>query len=245
VSRLEKQSKSLGAALSKRIARTKRQLRRRITNDPQLKKDFDFLIGETGWRSDLLLARLFWNSNMMHADSRTVLGKMRKESWPIKRGTLEKILKDAHALAKQIELVNETKFSPGRTVIFRDEKDARLSRRKERDLQDNFARLPQILCGYAEELGRNVFIGTVFSRRNATVMEYIVKSAKETSLFERIRVCTGKYHATHLLRLVNAARMVGKLPPLEERAFFVWLNRLKERHSTESARQVPPDQSKH
>lgn len=238
VSRLEKQSQSLGAALSRQIKGAKQQLRYCVTNDPQLKRDFDFLIGKTGWRSELFLARLFWDKNIMHADPRAVLARMKSEDWPVARGDLERIVKDAHALAKQIERVNETEFSPARTLILRDGFGERLSPRKERELQHSFATLPEILRLYAGELRRKVLITAGFSRRVAEDRAAIVKDVRKTSLFELVRSATGQYHATRLLRLVNAARKVCDLPPIEQRAFIVWLNRLRKRHSAEPTTHV-------
>ena len=227
----EKRSESLGLAFTARIKRDKQRLRRCIADDPQLTRDFDLLIGKTGWHSEFLLARLFWDKNIMHADPRAVLAQMKREDWPIAMEDLEKIVKGAHALAEQIERVNETDFSPARTLILRDKFGERLRPRKERELQDSFASLPEILRIYAGELRRKVLITAGYSRRNAEDRATMVKDMRKTSLFELVRSATGQYHATRLLRLVNAARKVCDLPAIEQRAFIVWLNRLRKRHS--------------
>jgi hypothetical protein len=48
---------------------SKEELRKRIERDPQLTKDFDFLIAKTGLTAEQLLAGLRLDCNLMKADS--------------------------------------------------------------------------------------------------------------------------------------------------------------------------------
>ena len=213
------------------------ELRRRIRRDPQLAEDFDFLVRKTGWRLHRLLQLLYWDSNMMHADPQTVLGGAKRDAWPIDRKTLKAILRDISALAEQVEQVNKTEFSPARSLILQNGAGLRILRKEEKYLLKTFGDLPGILRFYCGELKRKLKITDNFWPRQKERWKSIVDLTRRNSLYEGIRSATpdDKYHATRLLRLVNASREVQGLPPVEFRAFIVWLNRLRKRHSVQSA----------
>jgi hypothetical protein len=63
---------------------SKEELRKRIERDPQLKKDFDFLIAKTGLTPEQLLTGLRLDCNLMKADRQTLLSNEKKEMWPIR-----------------------------------------------------------------------------------------------------------------------------------------------------------------
>lgn len=74
--------------ITRLIIAHKKEIRRRVEADAQLSEDFGFLLEKTGWLPDLLLSRLYWDANMMHADAQTVIGKEKVKIWPIDRKTL-------------------------------------------------------------------------------------------------------------------------------------------------------------
>jgi hypothetical protein len=91
---------------------SKEELRKRIERDPQLKKDFDFLIANTGLMPEQLLTGLRLDCNLMKADRQTLLSNEKKEMWPISRDTLKRNIKNIRRAARQIETTNQTEFSP-------------------------------------------------------------------------------------------------------------------------------------
>lgn len=212
----------------------KTELRRRIDADAQLKKDFEFLISKTGWDPHTLLHQLYWDSNMMHADSQTLVRKGKNDTWPIDRKTLEVILKNIARLAEQVEEVSKTEFSPARAIVLRNRKGLRLHPKYERYLLETFSCLHNVLRYYGAELKRNLDRTCVSWEREKERWNYLVDVARRNSLYEGIRLATpgNQYHATRLLRLVNTSRNLQNLLPIEHRAFIVWLNRLKRRSST-------------
>jgi hypothetical protein len=134
--------------------------------------------------------------------------------------------------------VNQTEFSPARTVFFRDEDGERLTNQASGQIRAIAADLPWILRTYAGDLRRKVWIHASFWKRERPQMESLVQMMRESSLYERIRLQTGKYHQTRLHRLVNAARVDQGLPVIEQRAFTIWLNRLKKRYQNRSRENV-------
>jgi hypothetical protein len=98
---------------------SKEELRKRIERDPQLKKDFDFLILKTGLTPEQLLAGLRLDCNLMKADRQTLLRNENKEMWPISQDTLKRNIKNIRSAARQIETTNETEFSPALTKNIR------------------------------------------------------------------------------------------------------------------------------
>jgi len=222
------------------IRQKKARLRECIASNPALQRDFDFLVSRTRWSEEALLARLFWDCNMMSADPKSVLARERKQNWPISESILRRAIESILKVAEQIERVNQTEFSPAHTVFFHDEKGGILSGREAKQRRAIAADLPSILRLYASELKRKVSIHASFWRRQKPQIESLVQMARETSLYESIRFATGRYHQTRLHRLVNAARIDQGLPPIEQRAFTVWLNRLKKRHRTSRTENTPP-----
>ena len=77
---------------------------------------------KTGWQPNLLLKRLYWDSNIIHADRQTILREAEAEAFPVDPDTLKAIRRTIPALADQIERVNQTELSPARTIILRNEK---------------------------------------------------------------------------------------------------------------------------
>jgi hypothetical protein len=215
---------------TRKIFLGKRKLLREIKKSAQLARDFGFFLEKTGWDTDQLLQYLFWDCNMMHADPQTVIRKEKARTWPIDRETLNEMRTSIRVLTEQIERVSKTDFSPARTVILHDEKGGRLRRPDERYLLMAFSNLPGILRFYGRELSRKVTLWDLQWPRAVKRWEYIVTHARKTSLYEQIRAKTGQYHAVRLHRLVSISREVQGLPPIEQRAFVMWLNRLKKRH---------------
>jgi hypothetical protein len=192
---------------------SKEELRKRIERDRQLKKDFDFLIAETGLTPEQLLTGLRLDCNLMKADRQALLSKERAELWPISEDTLHRTVKNIRRAAGQIEATNETEFSPALP----------------KDIGHNFSGLPETLRSYARELERRVHIRAPYWKRKKSRIPTLVARTRQHSLYERIRSCTGGYHQVRLRRLVNAARQVEGLPKIKQRAFTIWLNRLEKR----------------
>jgi hypothetical protein len=192
---------------------SKEELRKRIERDPQLKKDFDFLIAKTGLTPEQLLTGLRLDCNLMKADRQTLLSNEKKEMWPIDRDTLKSNIKNIRRAARQIETTNETEFSPALT----------------KNIGFNVVRLPEILRSYAGEVERKVNLWAAYWKRKKSRIPTLVALTRQHSLYERIRSSTGGYHQVRLLRLVNGARAVEGLPKIEQRAFTIWLNRFEKR----------------
>jgi hypothetical protein len=195
------------------IRAEKEELRKRIEHDPQLKKDFDFLIGKSGLQPNQLLTGLWLDCNLMKADRQTLLSKEKEELWPIDEDTLKRSIKNIRRAADQIETTNETKFSPALT----------------KNIGDNFAGLPEILRSYARELERKVNLWTPYWKRKKSRIPNLVRLTRQHSLYERVRSSAGGYHQIRLLRLVNAARENKGLRKIELRAFTMWLNKFEKR----------------
>jgi hypothetical protein len=215
---------------TKMIIAQKADLRRKIAISSKLVKDFEFFLDKMGWYPEVLLQHLYWDSNMMHADPQTVIDKEKARTWPIDRDTLGEIRTNIRVLTDQIERLNNTDFSPARTVILHDEDGERLNRADERYLLKAFGKLPRILRSYGGELSRKLSLSDVYWLREIKTWKSLVDHARKTSLYEQIRVKTGQYHVVRLHRLVSISRRVQGLPPIEQRAFIIWLNRLKKRH---------------
>jgi hypothetical protein len=195
------------------IRAQKEELRKRIEQDPQLKKDFDFLIAKTGLQAKQLLTGLWLDCNMMKADRQTLLSKARQELWPISEDTLRRTVDNIRRAASQMETTNQTEFSPILT----------------NSIGHNFAGLPETLRSYARELERKVNIWAPYWKRKKSRIPTLVALTRQHSLYERIRSSTGGYHQIRLLRLVNAAREVEGFRKIEPRAFTMWLNRFEKR----------------
>jgi hypothetical protein len=198
---------------------SKEELRKRIERDPQLKKDFDFLIANTGLMPEQLLTGLRLDCNLMKADRQTLLSDEKKEMWPIGRDTMKRNIKNIRRAARQIETTNETEFSRALT----------------KNVRFDVVRLPEILRSYAGEVEREIDIGAARWKRKKSRIPTLVALTRRHSVYERIRSSTGGYHQVRLLRLVNAAREIEGLPKIEQRAFTIWINRLeKRRKATQS-----------
>jgi hypothetical protein len=208
----------------------KQKLLREIKKSPQLARDFGFFLEKMRWNTDQLLQHLFWDSNMMRADPQTVISKEKERTWPISRDTLNQMRTNIRVLTEQMERVSKTDFSPARTIILRDEKGGRLRRADERYLLKAFSNLPGILRFYGWELSQNLTLSSLHWSHQAKTWKSLVAHARKTSLYEKVRATTGQYHVVRLHRLVNVSRQVQELPFLKQRAFIIWLNRLKKRH---------------
>ena len=68
----------------------KKKLRKQIEGNPQLKKDFDFLIEKTRLRPPQLITGLWQDCNLMHAERQTLLRNEKRELWPISEDTLRR-----------------------------------------------------------------------------------------------------------------------------------------------------------
>jgi hypothetical protein len=229
MARMNEDAGARAAILNRRIKTGQKQLRQTIAGDPQLKRDLEFFVDLTGWRPDLFLSRLYWDSNIMHAGPQAVVAQAKKESWPIARHTVERIVKHVSRLASEIELIAETHFSPDRTHIFRNGAGAALSPQKAQALREDFAALPETLRRYSHDLRRKLLIEIGYWRRSREPLKVIAEEARSSSIFELLRAAVGQHHAVRLLRLVNAARKVHGFTPIKQRAFVVWLNRLRKR----------------
>lgn len=209
----------------------KAKLRKVIANDPKLVRDFEFFTNKLGWDPEALLHDLYWDCNMMHATLQTILASQ-SVGRDLKKA--QKALSHIALLAKEVRTLNRTEFSPARTAILRNRKDELLRPAKQKYLLRVFSELPEILCCYGRELRRKFRLREASWVEEKTDCETIYKVTRQNSMYERIRAKVGKYHAVRLHRLVNAARHVQGFPPIELRAFIVWLNKLRKRsESTE------------
>lgn len=192
---------------------SKDDLSKRIEGDPQLKTDFDFLIGKTGLQPNQLLTGLWMDCNLIKAHQQALLSRDAKEIWPLSEDTLRRIIKNVRRTARQIETTNKTAFSPARTF----------------NMEVDFSGLPETLHAYAGELERKVNLRAPYWKRKKSRIPTLVGLTRQHSLYERIRSSAGGYHQVRLLRLVNATREVKGLPKIEPRAFTMWLNRFEKR----------------
>jgi hypothetical protein len=225
------------------IKQKKVRLRDRIASDLLLQRDFDYLVNRTGWSEEALLSRLFWDCNMMSADARSLLAREKRQTWPIGQSEFHKAIENIREIAHRIEQINQTELSPARTVFFYDGEGVMVTRQEAKRTQNLYLAIPDTLRAYGMELKRKVSIHVSFWRHHALQMPSLVQMVREHSLYEKIRSTTGGYHQTRLHRLVNAARIDQGLPPIEQRAFTIWLNRLKKRRQS-SGRPKAPSPSK-
>jgi hypothetical protein len=215
--------------VTKSIIAQEAELQRRITASAQLTRDFDFLLKKTGWSPNTLLKRLYWDANVMHADRQTVLRKVRAKAWPLDRDTLKATLGNILTLADQVERVNRTDLSPAHCIILRDSRGGELNPRDTKRLVAVFRDLPEILRSYHRVLKRTVNIHATTWPAEERNWSSLTDTVKENSLYEAIRLADSRdqYNSNRLHRLVNAAREVQGLPPIELRAFVKWLNQLR------------------
>ena len=227
---LEDRLRTIGRSpFTRKIIADEEELQRRITNDPQLTRDFVFLLKKTGWDRALLLKLLYWDSNIMHADRQTILREERARAWPIARDTLKEILGDISVAADQIGRLNQVELSPARSRILRNKTGIELSPRDTKRLLGIFRELPEILRSYCGELGRKIEVDTSFWSEEEKEWPSIIDMTRQNSLYERIRLADSRdqYNCNRLHRLVNVSREVNGLPPIGLRAFVKWLNGLR------------------
>jgi hypothetical protein len=213
------------------------ELRRQIAADATLARDFEFFIKKTGWHPERLLLLLYWDCNMMHADLQTILSGVKCEVSLLDRQTVSTVLRNLAELPDKIAHVNETEFSPARTRFLRDCKGTQLHPKQQKDLQDSFSRLPDVLRFYHVELKRKFDLADQDWHTEEKEWKFIVDVTRRRSMYEEIRAATrdNKYNANRLCRLLNASRAVQGLQPINLRAFIVWLNKLRRRHNTQAA----------
>ncbi len=202
-------------------------LRSRIEADAQLSKDFVFFVRKTGWSPEDFLWRLFWAKDVMHGNDPELYRKIKEETWPVARKRVETLLKNIRKVEKEIEQVNATDFSPAGSEILCDRTGKRLPPEAEQCLRDVFRYLPVLLAFYREELSRRLRVAAENWPQHKKSLSSIIDLTRQDSLYEQIRASAGKYHATRLHRLVNAAREAQDLRPIEWSAFRKWLNELK------------------
>jgi hypothetical protein len=214
---------------TRRVIAGEAELQRRITANPELAADFEFLLRKTGWNRGLLLRLLYWDSNIMHADRQTILRGERVRAWPLDRNTLKTILRDISVLADQIERLNQMDLSPAQSMILRTKTGVEFNPRDAKRLLRTFRDLPEILRFYHGELSRKIEARTSLWPKQEKEWLSIVDMTKQNSLYERIRLADSQdqYNSNRLHRLVNASREVQGLPPIKLRAFVKWLNELK------------------
>jgi hypothetical protein len=207
----------------------KANLRKEIASSSQLVGDFEFFLEKMEWHPELLLQILYWDCNMKGATPQTVIAREKRETWPIAQKFLDALCGDMSTLAARLEQLNETEFSLARGLALRGETGDRLPQARERHLLKAFRELPETLHLYSRDLRQTILDTAAHWSRQKQNWESLIGSARQDSLYERIRAKTGQYHQIRLHRLVNAARRIQGLPQLESRAFVVWLNRLKKR----------------
>lgn len=213
------------------IRKQMKDLRQKIAADELLKKDFNYLIEKTGWQPDRLRFMLYWDSDMMHVEVRSVLKQFKAATWTIDRKIIQAVVRAAWPLAAKIEQINETKFSPVRSVVLRSPDGTLLRPREQRNFHVAFRHLPEIIRVYRAELNRKLLVSDRYWKQNLSSRKDLFDDARRQSLYERIRLAVPdhKYHANRLYRLVCASRDVRGLPPISLRAFTMWLNKLRKR----------------
>jgi len=199
----------------------------RIESDTQLGKDFAFFIRKTAWSREDFLWHLFWDADVMHIDDPMRFRKIKEGTWPIRRETVETVLKNLSKLAKEIERINATDFSPARMGILCNGTGERLPPKDEQYLLKAFCYLPAILAFYRQELNIKFRIADEDWTSHVKSRRSIFDLTKRDSLYEKIRKKTDRYHTDRLYRLLSVAREIRRLPPIKPRAFVIWLNRLK------------------
>ena len=149
----------------------------------------------------------------MKADWQTLISNEKKEMWPISQDDLRRTISNIKNVARQVETVNKTDFSPLRTI----------------SLGDRFVGLPEVLRAYATELQRKLDIWAPYWQRKRERIPCFVALTRQNSVYERIRSSAGSYHQIRLLRLLNVAREVQGYCKIGRRSFAVWLNRFEKR----------------
>jgi len=217
------------------------ELRKRIANDPQLVKDFEFFTQRMSWPAEEFLFHLFWDCNVSRASPQAVIADDRRQRWPLNRKELDalcsRLLKIAAILGKLdgTELSPAYDLSPSQIRGFYEDEARRLPAAQRRFLLRAFRGLPALLRLYSKELRGNVLAATEQHGKSDRRMQLLVRHVRQTSLYETIRSTLGGYHSTRLCRLVNAARAAQSLPIIKPRAFDVWLNRFQKRRPTSLA----------
>ena len=208
-------TRSRGISVPAQIRAQKEELGRRIERSSQLRKDFDFLVVKSGLTPRQLITGLWLDCNMMKAGWQTLISSEKKEIWPISRDDLRRTIKNIKNVARQIEAVSKTDFSPHPTI----------------SLGDKFAGLPEALRAYATELQQKLDIWDPYWQRKRARIPSFVALTRQNSVYERIRSSAGSYHQTHLLRLLNVAREVKGYRKNGQRAFVTWLNRFEKKRN--------------
>jgi hypothetical protein len=206
-------------------------LKARINGNEELTKDFEFFTQTVGIAAEELLNRLCWDCNMMHADPQTVASGIKAETWPIEEQTLRRMLTSISAAGKHIENINKTNIAPGKPNAIVDSEGIPLERRKEKSLLSEFARLPEVVRLYHDELLKAVDEAARTWPGQNKRMRALVEEARKNSIFERIRLASPKhkYHADRLCRLVNAARAGQGHKELSQHSFVAWLSNMKKK----------------
>ncbi len=213
---------------TKQIETHKGELRKRIANDVQLAKDFEFFTKKMHCPPEAFLHDLYLDCNMMHAPPRTVIAGEKKRTWPVDRTNLDALCKDLLAMAGKLRALGESALSPARDTLLRDSEGRRFPIAREKYVLRAFRDLPEIIHLYAGELRGNVLKTADSWPRSKKRLESLVKHTRQHSLYERIRAELGQYHSVRLHRLVNAARQMQGLSPVEWHAFRKWLSELKQ-----------------
>lgn len=211
------------------------ELRKRIANDPQLVKDFEFFTLRMSWPAEVFLFHVFWDCNVSRASPQAVIAHRGRQRWPVDRKELDALCSRLPKIAAILDKLDGTELSPSQMRgLFGDEARC-LPAAQRRFLLRAFRGLPAVLRLYSEELRRNVLAATEQHEKSDTRMQLLVQRVRQTSLHETIRSTLGGYHSTRLCRLVNAALVAQGLPIIKPRAFEVWLNRSQKLRQTSQA----------
>jgi hypothetical protein len=200
-------TRSRATSIPAQIRAQKEELRRRIERSPRLKKDFDFLVVKSHLTPRQLITGLWLDCNMMKAGWQALISSEKSEIWPISRDDLRRLIKNTKSVARRIEAVSKTDFSPLPTIT----------------LGDKVVGLPEVLRAYATELQRKLDIWDPYWQRKRARIPCFVALTRQNSVYERIRSSAGSYHQTRLLRLLNVAREVKDYRKIGQRAFITWL----------------------
>jgi hypothetical protein len=201
--------------------RRNHDLRDHIAGNPRLKKDLEFVVRATGMKPGVLRTGLLLQCNLMIRRDRWIR-KEHKKYWPIAESTIRGAIRDIRRTARQIDGI-EAKYSPFATY------PAALKKTAMSMSVGSKSELPKSLRDYATDLERRVNVRATSWNKVKPLMLKMSATARQDSIYERIRAASGKYHANRLHRLINAAREINGLPAIKLRALTVWLNRQKQR----------------
>lgn len=217
--------------VSEKIVTWEKSLGERINRDSRLRKDFAFFSHVLGWREDVLLKRLMWDSGRYRSGGATmqpplgsVIRALKSDAyfWRTLPARVRKI-------ADAIEKVNDGPLSPLGVVNYSASYGQPLNRSEQRQLREDFAYLPDILRWWAQCVSRRTTLGLNSMKWDRKTHKELNQLAERGSLEVVIYTSSKQFHKDRLYRLYEAALSVSGDTIISSRAFALRLNKMKKR----------------